>query len=98
MPFRERSETVDIAVALSLGPLKEFGVDGVVFFSDILTPLPALGIEFDIIKGKGPLISTKIENMNDVNKLTPLGDCDSKLPFIRPILETLRKETTGKST
>jgi hypothetical protein len=29
-------------------------------FSDILTPLPALGIEFDVIKGKGPLISNPI--------------------------------------
>lgn len=31
-------------------------------FSDILTPLPALGIEFDIIKGTGPKI------MNPVNR------------------------------
>lgn len=29
-------------------------------FSDILTPLPALGIEFDVIKGKGPCIDNPI--------------------------------------
>ena len=29
-------------------------------FSDILTPLPAVGIEFDIVRGRGPCISTPI--------------------------------------
>ena len=40
--FRERSETPDIATELSLQPWRAFGVDGVIMFSDILTPLPAL--------------------------------------------------------
>lgn len=35
--------------------------DGVIMFSDILTPLPALGIEFDVIKGKGPRIDNPID-------------------------------------
>lgn len=52
--FRHRSETPEIAIELSLQPYRNFKTDGVIFFSDILTPLPALGIEFDIIKGKGP--------------------------------------------
>jgi uroporphyrinogen decarboxylase len=55
-PFRKRSETPDIAIELSLQPWRAFKTDGVIFFSDILTPLPALGIEFDVIKGKGPRI------------------------------------------
>lgn len=56
-PFRQRSETPEIAIELSLQPWRAFQTDGVIFFSDILTPLPALGIEFDVIKGKGPVIS-----------------------------------------
>ena len=60
IPFRERSETSSIAIELSLQPFRSFQTDGVVMFSDILTPLPALGIEFDVIKGKGPLISNPI--------------------------------------
>lgn len=32
-PFRERSETPDIAIELSLQPWRKFGVDGVIMFS-----------------------------------------------------------------
>jgi hypothetical protein len=60
-PFRMRSETPDIAIELSLQPWRAFKPDGVIFFSDILTPLPALGIEFDVIKGKGPRIEVRQE-------------------------------------
>lgn len=59
--FRERSETASIAIELSLQPWTAFKTDGVIMFSDILTPLPALGIEFDVIKGKGPRIDNPID-------------------------------------
>ena len=35
-------------------------MDGVIMFSDILTPLPAMGIEFDVIKGTGPRIDDPV--------------------------------------
>jgi hypothetical protein len=60
LPFRARSENAEIATELSLQPWRAFQPDGVIMFSDILTPLPVLGIEFDILKGKGPAISTPI--------------------------------------
>lgn len=60
IPFRERSETASIAIELSLQPWDAFSPDGVIMFSDILTPLPALGIEFDVVKGKGPIISSPV--------------------------------------
>ena len=36
-PFRQRSETPDIAIELSLQPWRTFGVDGVIMFSGINT-------------------------------------------------------------
>lgn len=47
-------------------PLEAFGVDGVIMFSDILTPLPALGIDFDVISGKGPVIFNPITDRRSV--------------------------------
>lgn len=60
MAFRDRSENADVATELSLQPWRAFQPDGVIMFSDILTPLPSLGIEWDIKKGFGPVISTPI--------------------------------------
>ena len=96
--FRERSETPEIATELSLQPWRAFGVDGVVMFSDILTPLPAMGVEFDVVRGTGPIIPQPLRTAQDVAALTPIDDFDSKLPFIRSILGNLRRETEGAST
>ena len=70
IPFRARSETPSLAVELSLQCVVKYGMDGCVFFSDILTPLTAIGIEWDVVKGKGPVVNTKIKSMEDVDKLT----------------------------
>jgi len=96
--FRKRSETPDIATELSLQPWRAFGVDGVIMFSDILTPLPALGVDFDVVRGSGPVISSPLRTMADVAAMTPLEDPDAKLPFIREILGNLRHETEGHAT
>jgi len=98
LPFRERSETADIAVALSLQPFRAYKPDGVIMFSDILTPLPALGIDFDVIKGKGPVIPNTIKSMDDVVALRPMLSPDEDLPFVQEILSTLRKEVANQAT
>ena len=97
-PFRQRSETPEIAIELSLQPWRSFGVDGIIMFSDILTPLPALGIDFDVVKGTGPVIGAPLRSMEDVSAMTPLDDIDAKLPFLREILGSLRREAEGKTT
>jgi len=100
IPFRERSETPSIAVELSLQCHRAYDMDGIIMFSDILTPLPTLGIEFDVVKGIGPVISTKLTCMEDVNKLNNPNDVnfDTSLPFIREILSTLAKEAEVANT
>ena len=55
--FRDRSETPDISLEISLQPWRAYGTDGVILFSDILTPLPAMGVDFTIREGGGISIS-----------------------------------------
>ena len=98
IPFRERSETASIAVELSLQPWNAFQPDGVIMFSDILTPLPAMGIEFDVIKGTGPVISVPIRHTDDLSRLIPLEDPASRLPFVAETLKSLRQEVGNKAT
>ena len=97
-PFRERSETPAMAAELSLQCHRAYAMDGIIMFSDILTPLPTLGIDFDVVKGTGPVITTKIETEEDVANLNDDFDFDETLPFIREILETLSKEAEEANT
>lgn len=88
--FRDRSEIPEIAIEVSLQPWKAFQPDGVILFSDILTPLPGLGIDFDIIESKGPIIDPPIRSQEQVDKLHPLNL--DKLSFVGDVLQALRKE------
>lgn len=95
--FRERSEIPEVAIEISLQPWKAFQPDGVIMFSDIVTPLPGLGIEMDIAEGKGPIISSPIRTQKQVDELLPL-EPEASLPFIKTILQSLRAEVGNKST
>jgi uroporphyrinogen decarboxylase len=95
--FRDRSEKVDLAVEISLQPFRAFEPDGVILFSDILTPLPGLGINFDIVESRGPIIDPPIRTQEQVNNLHPL-DPETSLPFVRTILQTLRAEVADRAT
>ncbi|GAB4186832.1 MAG: uroporphyrinogen decarboxylase [Coleofasciculaceae cyanobacterium] len=88
--FRDRSEIPEIAIEVSLQPWKAFKPDGVILFSDILTPLPGLGIPFDIIESKGPIIDPPIRTQEQLDKLHPLEL--EKLSFVGEILQALRRE------
>ncbi|HEY9800716.1 MAG TPA: uroporphyrinogen decarboxylase [Leptolyngbyaceae cyanobacterium] len=95
--FRDRSEIPDVAIEVSLQPWKAFQPDGVILFSDIVTPLPGLGIEMDIAEGKGPIIHAPIRTQAQVDALRPL-EPEAALPFIKTILQALRQEVGDKST
>lgn len=88
--FRERSEVTDLIVEISLQPWLSFKPDGIILFSDILTPLPALGVPFEIDDHKGPLIDNPIRSMDQIRQLHAI-ECD-KLRFVGDALTTLRGE------
>ena len=71
--FRERSENPDLSYEISMQPFHAFKPDGVILFSDILTPLPGMGIDFDIIESKGPQIHDPIRSMAQVDALRALA-------------------------
>ncbi|NES70959.1 MAG: uroporphyrinogen decarboxylase, partial [Okeania sp. SIO2D1] len=94
--FRERSENPDLAIEISLQPWRAFKPDGVIMFSDILTPLPGLGIPFDIVESKGPIIPDPIRTQEQIDSLHAL-EPEESLPFIKTILGTLRKEVGNEA-
>ena len=89
-----------MAVELSLQCHEAYGMDGIIMFSDILTPLPTLDIEFDVVRGSGPVIYTEVREEEHVSKMPDpeTVNFDEKLPFIREILGSLSKNAEQSNT
>lgn len=66
--FRQRSEIPEVAVEVSLQPWRNYQTDGCILFSDILTPLPGMGMEFTIDEKKGPIMEP-IRSYEDAKKV-----------------------------
>ena len=93
--FRDRSENPHLSYEISMQPFRAFQPDGVILFSDILTPLPGLGIDFDIIESRGPIIDPPIRSLAQVEALRLL-DPASSLGFVGEVLGHLR-ESVGSA-
>jgi uroporphyrinogen decarboxylase len=79
--FRQRSEIAEVAVEVSLQPWRNYQTDGCILFSDILTPLPGMGLEFTIDEKLGPVMDP-IKNWDDLKRVsTVLGCCGISVNF-----------------
>ncbi|NBO29242.1 MAG: uroporphyrinogen decarboxylase [Synechococcaceae bacterium WBA_2_066] len=94
--FRDRSENPDLSYEISMQPFQAFQPDGVILFSDILTPLPGMGIDFDIIESRGPIIDPPIRSIAQVEALRPL-DPASSLAFVGEVLGRLRESVGSEA-
>ncbi len=62
----------DLTVEFTLQPVRRYGVDAAIFFSDIVVPLAAVGVDLDIVAGTGPVIAAPIRDQAAVAALRPL--------------------------
>jgi len=83
---------VDRAVEVSLQPLELVGTEAVIFFSDIFTPIPGMGIDVDF--APGPVVAEPLRSLAQVEKLR-VPDPRESVPFVFEILRTLRAELEG---
>src|SRR6476660_3303175 len=86
--FLELCKNTDLAAEVSLQPLRILGVDAVIFFSDILIPVEAMGVHVSLTD-KGPEIEHPIRTKADVEKLR-VPDPATEVPFVGDILKRLR--------
>ncbi|KAJ1624128.1 uroporphyrinogen decarboxylase [Pavlovales sp. CCMP2436] len=94
--FRERSEIAEVSTQISLQPWEAYKTDGVILFSDILTPLPGMGIEFDILEKSGPKMKA-LRTAAEIEAVH-LMDPDAACPFVRQTLGDLRREVGNEAT
>ncbi|MTE21486.1 uroporphyrinogen decarboxylase [Streptomyces sp. TRM43335] len=68
----------DLVTEITLQPVRRHGVDAAIYFSDIVVPLKAIGLELDIKPGVGPVVDHPFRTREDLARLRPLepGDVD----------------------
>jgi uroporphyrinogen decarboxylase len=54
--MEEVCRTPELTVDATLQPLRRFDLDAAILFSDLLVPLWGMGVAFDLIEGKGPVL------------------------------------------
>jgi len=94
--FRQRSEIPDVAVEVSLQPWRNYQTDGCILFSDILTPLPGMGCEFQIDEKLGPVMAEPIKTWEQMEQIKHI-DPTTAAPFVAEALKTLREEVTPET-
>ena len=57
---------------ITMQPVRRHKVDAAIFFSDIVLPLKAIGVDLDIVAGTGPVIAHPVRTRADLDQLVPL--------------------------
>ncbi|MDH3662457.1 MAG: uroporphyrinogen decarboxylase [Alphaproteobacteria bacterium] len=84
--FLDLCYTPDLAVEVTMQPIRRYGFDAAILFSDILVVPDALGSDVDFVEGEGPKLSP-IRNGAGVARLGK-----AKLhEHLAPVYETLRR-------
>ena len=81
----------EMAARISLLP-QRFGVDAIIFFQDILTPLAPMGAEF--VFAPGPMLVNAIRDVVDLEQLHTY-DVSQELPFIAETFRLVRESLAG---
>ncbi|MBB0245814.1 uroporphyrinogen decarboxylase, partial [Streptomyces alkaliphilus] len=81
----------DLVTEITLQPVRRHGVDAAIYFSDIVVPLKAIGLDLDIRPGVGPVVETPVRSRADLERLRPLeaGDVDYVTEAVRMLTAEL---------
>ena len=83
----------DLVTEITLQPVRRYGVDAAIFFSDIVLPLKAVGVDLDIKPGVGPVVAEPVRTLEDVARIPDLTP--EHVPFITQAVQGLVGELGG---
>jgi uroporphyrinogen decarboxylase len=76
IPMLESCMRPELVTEITLQPVRRHKVDAAIFFSDIVVPLKAIGIDLDIKPGVGPVVAEPIRTRADLERLRDLTPDD----------------------
>ena len=66
----------DLVTEITLQPVRRYGVDAAILYSDIMVPLKAIDVDLDIVAGTGPVIAHPVRSVGDLAQLRDLEPSD----------------------
>ncbi|KAL7031661.1 hypothetical protein ACKWTF_007091 [Chironomus riparius] len=93
--FFKVCRTPELAVEVTMQPIRRFDLDASIIFSDILVIPQALGMTVEMRPGHGPVFPEPLESTQDIAKLTPNGAVE-RLQYVGDALTLMRHTLEGK--
>jgi len=81
----------DLAAEITLQPVRRYGVDAAILYSDIVVPIAAIGFGVDIAPGVGPVVERPFRSAADLQRIRPL-EADLDTPYVIETVRTLVRE------
>jgi uroporphyrinogen decarboxylase len=92
--FLDICKTPEVAVEVTLQPLRAFGFDASIIFSDILIPLEAMGLDLSFTDSQGPSFANPLRSAADVEAFHPV-DVQERCGFLADALRMMHRELRG---
>src|SRR5690348_14315653 len=86
----ESCMNAELVTEITLQPVRRYGVDAAIFFSDIVLPLKAVGVDLDIKPGVGPVVASPVRTLADVEAIPDLTP--EHVPYISQAVRQLVAE------
>src|SRR5947208_15970979 len=74
----------DVVAEVTMQPVRRYGVDAAILFSDIVLPVKAAGVDLDIKPGVGPVVADPIRSAADVERL-PVLEAEQVAPVAEAV-------------
>jgi len=89
--FWDMVRTPELAAAVTLQPVRRYGMDAAVVFSDILIVLEAMGAGVRFVNGRGPVIDEPVNNRAALERMRPVV-AEQDFGFLAETLGILGRE------
>ena len=81
----------DLAAEITLQPVRRYGVDAAILYSDIVVPVEAIGFGVDVVPGVGPVVAEPFTSAADLKRLRPL-EPEQDVPYMLEAVRLLARE------
>ncbi len=85
-----------LSAELTLQPVRRYGVDAAIVFSDIVVPVHAIGFGVEVEQGRGPVVAEPFRTAADLPRLRPF-EPEADAPYVGETMRLVAAELAGSN-